>query len=72
MLTGGLQAHSIRTNSAETKLANDASPSSCHRASVLDACWLGFLVEFSELELSLVSDMGWELSIAGDIEIRPA
>lgn len=30
------------------------------------------MVEFSELELSLVSDMGRELSITGNIEVRPA
>ena len=60
------------TNSAKTKLANNPSPFSCHRASVLDACRLGFMVEFGELELSLVSDMGRELSITGDIEVRPA
>jgi hypothetical protein len=60
------------TDSAETKLANNPSPSSCHCASVLDACWLGFVVEFGELELSLVSDLGRELSITGNIEVRPA
>lgn len=72
MLAGGSQAHGIRTNSAETKFANDTSPFSCHCTSVLDARWLCFLVETGELELSLISNMGRELCIAGDIEIRPA
>lgn len=60
------------TNSAKTKLANNPSSSSCHCAPVLDACRLGFMVEFGELELRLVSDIGRELSITGDIEVRPA